>query len=131
MTMMKTTRATIAAVALLALPVASQAEGFNNSGNELKSTCENPDLAARCIGLIQGAWNGTDMTLAMVDKSMCVPPDVTLGQMKDLVLAYINKHPESRTDNSIVLTMSAVLEVWSCKTKPSEPAPANSSRKSI
>jgi hypothetical protein len=109
---------TIATIAALMLaPMTAHADTFNNTGNELKAHCTEENFSSKgfCLGFVQGTWNGMIWTVAMLDKKLCVPENVTTGQMRDFALAYIERHPESRDQNAIVLLTTAVAESWPCK----------------
>jgi hypothetical protein len=80
------------------------------NGNKLLATCESPSNLDICLGYIEGvadelvsikslkipfrAPNG-NMVIFMHDSS-CRPLEVTAGQAKDVVVQYLQNHPELR-----------------------------------
>ena len=44
----------------------------------------------------------------------CRPEAATVGQVRDVVVAYLKAHPESRHGESIGLIVNALLEAWPC-----------------
>jgi Rap1a immunity proteins len=79
------------------------------SGNELLAKCEavpryaaSPNDAAKestiaaaaggfCVGFIAGA---SDMIEAATQNFVCRPADTTPGQIEDLSIAYLHRHPD-------------------------------------
>lgn len=106
------------AVALALMPVAGHAKDtFNHSGNDLKTECEdsNPVSSGFCLGYILATMNGMEYALTLAETRVCVPATVTVGQMKDVVLAYMRRYPETRDRNMIIIMTAASAEAWPCR----------------
>jgi Rap1a immunity proteins len=60
----------------------------------------------------------TAMELAGVMKKLsCEPPGVTAGQVKDVVVRYLEKHPESRHAVGASLVLAALYEAFPCSNR--------------
>jgi len=106
---------------LLASPV--MAEGFIN-GNELLDHCiqaqdkartANHD-AGRCFGFISGVTDLYDILIseAIVKPTYCPQPNVSLIQMINVVVEYLQKHPEDLHYSASSLVMGAYAEAFPC-----------------
>ncbi|EPF0241588.1 Rap1a/Tai family immunity protein [Escherichia coli] len=47
--------------------------------------------------------------------SLCPPDGVDMYQYTDIVEKYLNKNPESRNENAVILTALAVGKTFPCK----------------
>jgi hypothetical protein len=106
-----------AAVVLALTPVTGFAgETVNNTGNEFKDKCENPTdgMGLYCAGYVQATWNGMRLVLNEMELRACIPENVTIGQMKDVLLAYIVRNPEKRDQNIVPLMVGASGAAWPC-----------------
>ncbi|WP_294189049.1 Rap1a/Tai family immunity protein [uncultured Sphingomonas sp.] len=122
---MKTKLLAAAAAAFLAVGgcfTPSPASADFKDGNELlaKCTTEKSDSVyyqntAYCIAYIAGA---VDMftTWQMVGKApQCMPDNATAGQIRDVVVKYLQDHPTKRAEPGSLLVASALLEGFNCK----------------
>lgn len=102
-------------IGLLMLVVAganAHAEGFFDDGDTLYYTCRekegDPFAQGACLGTVSGAL---DMMRAL--GYVCKVKDVTRAQAKDVVLKYLEDHPEKRKGPgvlNIILAMEAALD---------------------
>ncbi len=92
--------------ALLAAPV--HAEFF--TGNILLSKCQSADAGDRfdCLGYISGAAD------AAQHRSYCPPDTATRGQIRDIVVAALIRHPAIRSETADVIVAAALGSVWPC-----------------
>lgn len=67
----------------------------------------------RSLGYIQGL---TEMD-SLEGKTMCVPSEVTNGQVMDVILNFLEKYPENRHKSAAVLTSFAIWEAFPCPQK--------------
>jgi len=51
-------------------------------------------------------------------KAVCLPDQVETGQIKDVVVGYLDRHPESREKAAAELFINALIEVWKCPSTP-------------
>jgi hypothetical protein len=100
-------RACLFSLLLVAAPV--HAEFFD--GNKLLSTCRSnqPIDMADCIGYVTGVYD----TLAGV--RICSPDGITRGQVRDIVLTYLQNAPEERHKTADVLIGNVLSALWPCK----------------
>jgi len=104
------------AVCLVASPV--QAREFAvDDGNDLLSTCNSGEYYNQgyCLGYIRGLSLGVDAVLETGKKKICYPENVTMGQLRDVVIAYIRRNPAERNKNAMVLVAFASSDAWPCQ----------------
>jgi hypothetical protein len=73
-----------------------------------------------CLGYIEGVLKGATLPkgeCTATATNWCVPSDVTLGQIKDVVVKSLRDHPENRQRPSQILIVNAVLKAWPCRTQ--------------
>lgn len=104
--------------ALCASAPAYAQDTMKDDGNEVLTYCS-PDASQLtrgvCLGYIQGLWAGWDALLTINKMRNCVPANVSLGQVRDVTVAYIRRNPATRHEGSIILFARAVTEAWGCK----------------
>jgi hypothetical protein len=121
----KTMRALLTASLVVAGTLASGsvpalAGGFD-SGNDLLDDCsaksgDNPVKAGACLGYVTGVADvlggGT-----VIDGIRACFVTATTGQLKDVVLRYLNEHPETRHLVAASLVARALSEAFPCPKK--------------
>ena len=102
--------------AICSTPTASARDFVSDDGNELLTLCNSGyDFSqGMCLGYVRGLSVGVDMMLALQDKKICYPSNITVGQMKDVVAAYIRRNPDKRHESNLILFMRATIEAWPC-----------------
>lgn len=87
------------------------------SGNDLLRDCsdeKNVVSSSSCLGYINGVRDG--VVLASVGlgakPSFEISKNVELGQLKDVVVKYLNEHPEKRNLHAAVLVHSALAKAF-------------------
>ena len=102
--------------ALLAATPA-EARVVTNDGNELLEVCTQTDYFSQgyCLGYIRALSDGMDMILAMDNKQVCYGGNVTIGQIRDVVIDYVKRNPAKRNQNAMVLVSWALAEAWPCQ----------------
>ena len=102
--------------ALLAAPPA-EARVVTDDGNELLEVCTRDDYFSQgyCLGYIRALSDGMDMILAMDNKQVCYGDNVTIGQIRDVVIDYVKCNPAKRNKNAMVLVSWALAEAWPCQ----------------
>ena len=108
---------------LLFIAVLCYVEGSYMTGNKLysdlryvpgnDSTFEGISNWARGMGYIEGLCDGYNGIMFFAG------PNVTGGQLKDIVLKYLGDHPETRDQNAAVLVLAAYIEAFPIQKIPS------------
>lgn len=108
------------AATLFLAPVSTQArERVADDGNELLKFCTDTDpdtfYQAMCLGYIRGAdatlllWAGANEATPY-----CPPSNVTVGQLKDVVVSYLRRNPNIRHESAPLLILKAEIAAWPC-----------------
>jgi Rap1a immunity proteins len=96
------------------------------TGNDLLDQCgadsETPNLACAAyvrgaidmIGSLQGSIASDDKKTFWKARSICLPNEVTTGQVKDVVVKYMRANPETRADNAAWIIIRALIQAWGC-----------------
>jgi hypothetical protein len=50
-------------------------------------------------------------------KPECVRQGVEVGQIRDVVLRYLETNPQDRDENAWLLVVTALAKAWGCATK--------------
>ena len=95
--------------------------GIYMSGTDLYSDCsvpkDNPvyfSRTERCTGFITGVVDATEGLRSLQKQTYCVPGNVTLGQLNEIVMNYLTSHPTVRDIAASALVMAALNETWHC-----------------
>ena len=109
--------ALVAAVALAALAGdAGEARAEFYSGDLLWDLCttRGDESQRACLGFIAAA---ADALSAQEDgrRQACIPIDIRLGPVRDVVVAYLRAHPEDRYKTAISLAAAALAEAFPCR----------------
>lgn len=70
-----------------------------------------------CLGYIKGLGDGLSILQLQPPRNfatICIPPNATIGQQKDVVMDYIQKNPSIRHEIISVLAISAWRSAWPC-----------------
>jgi hypothetical protein len=80
-----------------------------------------------CLGYIIGVMDSIgyqQFTVLSPDRRpawqfsfICMPNGAETSQTRDVVVKYLEDHPENRTKDAAVLIFSAMLAVWRCPEK--------------
>ena len=103
--------------ALLASP--AQAAGFIDGNRLMKWAMENKksdsglDANYHSVGLFQGYIQGVSDSLN--GNRFCLPRGVNVGQLGDVVIRYLEAHPEWRYYSGNALVIDALEEAFPCK----------------
>lgn len=92
-------------------------------GNELLNACEPGSsetgrgiTEGLCMGYIAGVVDDFAALRLVQKKTSCIPRNVTVGQLKDVVVKYLKENPEKRNWWGASLVRGAVLDAWAeCK----------------
>lgn len=88
-----------------------------DDGNEIISVCGDQTYfsSGYCLGYIRGVSHGADMYFASKNTNICYPNNVTVGQLRDVVVDYIRRNPAKRTESAMLLVARASIEAWPCR----------------
>ncbi len=97
------------------------------TGNDLLKDCSSDDAAERqfCFGYVLGAgdgWRGRILFEKTVDEmgdlqfmeSVCVPDNVTKGQVLDIALKHMKANPEHRHTHAAIMVATALVDAFPC-----------------
>jgi len=95
--------------AILLVSTSAHAEFLD--GNKLLATCRSTEIVDRadCLGYTTGVHD------ALVGVRICSPDGVTRGQVRDIVVAYLQNAPEERHKTADVLVGNVLGTLWPCK----------------
>jgi hypothetical protein len=95
----------------LVVPSAASAAGKFLTGNDLYESCNGDSRAGSyCAGYITGT---VDVWLA--DDRLCLPGGASNKQAVDLVIAYLERHPERRHYTAESLGFDALNQHFGCQ----------------
>jgi Rap1a immunity proteins len=95
-------------------------------GNALMDWCASGRIHSgptdpMCIGYVAGISDALSLTRTVLNNGTnCTPVGVTTGQLADVALDYLYRHPGDRHLSAAVIVVSAMGEAW-CNT-PQRPA---------
>jgi hypothetical protein len=105
----------IAELSVALFILAGSTTGSYKSGNDLLNDCtSNTDSQLVCIGYIQGVADTWAAFRAVSSRPDCVPEGVLVRQLRDVVLRFLQAHPEHRHSAATSLVMNAFAEAWHC-----------------
>ena len=87
------------------------------SGNTLLAKCVGPPEGQLvCVGYTTGVYDMINLLEATnaVPKRHCFPPGVTRLQIHDVVVRYLQDHPDRRHSGAAGLVGDALQEAWPC-----------------
>jgi hypothetical protein len=105
---------------LIALPTQTRANMFYD-GNRLYEICTAPEEKHAswgvCLGFILGAHDAVRDAQELgflAGKIHCTPTNATTGQVRDVVVRYLEEHPAERHINASALVADALREAFPC-----------------
>jgi len=85
------------------------------TGNDLYRMCRgNIDEQEQCLGYVEGVSDGINVVRAGSGEPPCVRPGVEAGQIRDVVVRYLEDNPQDRDGNAWGLAAAAVGRAWNC-----------------
>lgn len=113
--------ATILTVGLFVEP----AEAGFYSGNELLNVCTTDrndptyfEKTYECVAYISGAVDAFNTTREANGLKSCIPAKVTINQLKNVTVDYLQANPVDRRNSASALVFTGMREAWPCaKTK--------------
>lgn len=102
------------AATLLVLSSAAHAEFY--SGNDLLNFLQSSGYSERALAL--GYIGGVADTLT--GATVCMPKQVTLGQINDLVKGFLENSPQHRHNSADVIVATVLKTAWPCQRQQRE-----------
>ena len=95
---------------------AAVTHGVFLTGNDLYARCQQSDQTI-CVAYIIGisdAMNGLENAETIRPK-LCTTATVTPAQERDVVVTYLQRHPETRHQEAGGLVLAALIEAFPCR----------------
>jgi hypothetical protein len=89
--------------------------GFLDGHSLLRLCSGNSADKNACTAYIQGASDQWNLYRALTRTTQCGPETLTGGQLRDVVVVYLQKHPEHLIDSAAGLVVEAMTAAWKCK----------------
>ncbi|WP_422057721.1 Rap1a/Tai family immunity protein [Sphingomonas sp.] len=102
-----------------AFPQQAKAEFYDGNRLYARCTTEKGEVTfyqyqAACMGYIAGVADATGTFRAAKGNAQCVPPNVTMQQITDVVVSYLRSNPGERHYAASTLVMLAIGKTWPC-----------------
>lgn len=106
----------LAACALAAAPPALAKGTISDDGHEFYENCTDSTVYMKgfCLGYVRGLLHGYEVLRVGLGAPACVPSSVTMGDLRDIVVRYVGRHPDDRDEPALVLFARAVNDKWGC-----------------
>lgn len=108
-------------VAVLCGTTSVHAKELRSDGNELLQYCtdESPTLvglnhSGRCFGYLKGFVD----TMSLFALPNCMPDEVTMGQVRRIVVKHLQDHPAELHYSMVSLVNLALNEAYPCTAQP-------------
>src|SRR5688572_26097475 len=107
----------LAIVGVGAPPFASPASAYFLDGDELINHCsatiadERFDPAV-CVTYIMGAYDGFMFQRVARNQPRCTPRTLTAGQLREVVVEYLQANPDNRAMDASALVWNAIIGEW-------------------
>jgi hypothetical protein len=93
--------------------VSTFSKGTRHTG-DLQAGPQWADKADICLGYIEGATDYPEWMRSDRNEKQCVPADVVLQQIENVVMVYLRDHPDFRTSLAAALVATAIAQAWNC-----------------
>ncbi len=91
------------------------------SGNRLLDSCKSNETGIFCLGYVMGVSDGIasrqlveSSTAPLSWRPVCAPKGMSAGQLRDVVVKYLDDHQEERHEAASVLALVAMRKAWPC-----------------
>lgn len=90
------------------------------TGKDLYADCSKPQGSFSqgfCSGYISGVVDAIEYYQVGkgAEKSVCLPKEASIGQVKEIVVRYLTQHPDQRNNTASSLVWDAVRNAYPCK----------------
>jgi len=95
----------------------SPANAYFLDGDELMNHCSITTADERfdpqiCVTYIMGAYDAHMFQRLARNQPRCTPRTLTAGQLREVVLAYLQANPDNRAMDASALVWNAILAEW-------------------
>ena len=111
----------VCSVALLTVATPAKAEVFESTqtGNGLLGLCRSSDNSREmlaCYSYLKGTLDGwlTSENTFRNGPSFCIPEGVTLIQLRDILVRWLDENPERRHEEGSALIVNAIVRSFPC-----------------
>ncbi|MGV3769594.1 MAG: Rap1a/Tai family immunity protein [Sphingobium phenoxybenzoativorans] len=98
------------------------------SGNDLYEICtverESKTYVEKtyeCVAYVTGAVDAFNTTREANNLKSCIPPDVTISQLKDVTVKYLGNNPIDRAKSASSQVFAATRKAWPCSESAGKP----------
>lgn len=109
---MRSALETLTAVSLI-LSLSSPSGAAFYDGNKLLAECAD-EQNLLCIGFIIGVADTYEFFSNGQARAVCLPPNVTVQQIRDVAANYLNDHPDVRHYSAESIVLKAWMEAFPC-----------------
>ena len=102
-----------AAAMLWSAAPAAAAVSFH-TGEDLLGYCLSPRSSDACVGYLSGVADAASAGDTLFGFRFCIPSGTTHAQLRDVIVAYIGKHPEARAAEGASVAAAALAVAWPC-----------------
>jgi hypothetical protein len=87
------------------------------TGNKLLKDCQSTDVVERnlCLGYIAGIFDALDGNTLDQQHRACLPKGVTIGQVSDIVVQWLQANPKDRHYAAAGLVAAAIAKAFPCR----------------
>ena len=100
-------------ISLMLVCGAAQAEYVDGNSLHADLTSEKANLRMYALGYVVGVSD-----VSMGAEILCMPPDVTQGQIQDVVRNFLTSNPQTRNLSAYFLVQVALGKYWACPDNP-------------
>jgi hypothetical protein len=99
------------------LPLASPAQAYFLDGDELMNHCsiqvaDDRFDPAVCVTYIMGAYDAFMFQRLVRNQPRCTPATLTAGQLRAVVVEYLEANPDNRAMDASALVWNAIIAEW-------------------
>lgn len=99
------------------LPLASPAHAYFLDGDELMNHCsiqvaDDRFDPAICVTYIMGAYDAFMFQRLVRNLPRCTPTTLTAGQLRTVVVEYLQANPDNRAMDASALVWNAIIAEW-------------------
>ncbi len=92
------------------------------SGDDLLAACEtgkdSPNYFEKnyeCVAYVAGAVDAFNTTREVNKLKSCLPPKVTMGDLREATVTYLRNNPKDRKGAASAMVFAATRKAWPCK----------------
>lgn len=101
----------------VATPFVVPAKAYFLDGDELMNHCSanvadekfSPEI---CVTYIMGAYDAYMFQRLIRNQPRCTPRNLTAGRLREVVVTYLQEHPDNRAMDASALVWNAIIAEW-------------------